>query len=609
MAPSVNMKLAGATLLATSALAQQAYNHTASGYPTITTGPDASATTFDRFAASTYLPLTDFSNEQLALLWEQVGAISSAAINSTVSPTPEPSVYPKPNYLHPLVPAYISEVEDAKLPDDFLWGVASAALQVEGAAADEGKGPSVWDFLPHRWANSVLDNTTADVAANSYYLYKQDSLRLKALGIQSYSFSISWPRVIPFGKGPVNEQGVKHYDDFFEDLLSNDIKAVVTLFHWDTPLALFNSYGAWTSEEIVADFVRYAKLMITRYDHQTTVWYTFNEPQYCNWRFSGYPYGSLLPSYNGIGTGGVKAAFLCGHYTLLAHAEVYDWYKNVFKGTKPMSFKNSANWITPNSTSAADAEAVQRVNDYNMGWFGGPWTDGDYPESLRSTLGDLLPTFTQEQKDKIKGSADFYALDGYTANIAAAPPNGIAACAANSSDPNFPSCAVTATVQPDGFPIGPNSDAGATWLWSTPGGIRPYLSFIENEYFPKVKGKGIVVSEFGFADPAESSFNTLGQILWDLRRADYVQGFLDNILAARVLDGVNVTGVFAWAIYDNFEWNSGLGTKFGLQYVNLTSQERHPKASMFQFLNWFKLHGQDQTATANITAPIGHKRI
>ncbi|KAK3115684.1 hypothetical protein LTR53_004747 [Teratosphaeriaceae sp. CCFEE 6253] len=604
MAPSVVNKVAGVTLLAAAA---SAYNHTntVAPYPTITSAESYSSTTFNTASASTYLPITDFSNEQLAFLWDQVGAIATAAINTTVSPTPEPSVYPKPGYLHPLVPAYISEIEDAKLPEDFLWGVASAALQVEGAAAAEGKGPSVWDFLPHRWANSIADNTTADIAANSYYLYKQDSLRLKALGIKAYSFSISWPRVIPFGKGPVNAQGIAHYDDFFEDLRGNGIEAVVTLFHWDTPLALFNSYGAWTSEEIVADFVNYAKIVIERYDKYTSVWYTFNEPQYCNWRFSNYPYGTLLPSYNGIGTGGVKAAFLCGHYTLLAHAEVYNWYKNEYKGTKPMTFKNSANWIIPNSTSAADAEAVSRVNDYNMGWFGGPWTDGDYPASLKDTLGDLLPEFTQEQKDLIKGSADFYALDGYTANVAAAPPNGIAACAANSSDPNFPSCAVTAIVQPDGFPIGPNSDPGATWLWSTPGGIRPYLSFIVNEYFPTVPS--IVVSEFGFADPYESAFSTLPQILWDLRRADYIQGFLDGILAARALDGVNVTGIFAWAIYDNFEWNSGLGTKFGLQYVNLTSQERHPKASMFQFLNWFQLHGGDTTATANITSPVGHK--
>jgi WD repeat-containing protein 26 len=451
--------------------------------------------------------------------------------------------------------------------------------------ADNGR-----DLIPHRWVNSIADNSTGDVATNNYYLYKQDNARLKALGIPSYSFSISWPRIFPFGSGPVNPQGVAHYDDLISDLVSRGIKPVVTLFHWDTPLALFNQYGAWTSEKIVQDFVNYAKYVIERYDRYVDVWYTFNEPQYCNWRFSTYPYGTILPSYNGIGKGGTKAEFLCGHYTLLAHATVSNWYRNEFKGKKPMTFKNSANWAVANSTSAADKAALQRVNDYNMGWFGGPWTnDGDYPATLKDTLGDLLPKFTQDQKNMIKGSCDFYAIDGYTAYYVAAPPNGIDACTKNQSDPNYPQCAVQLTVAPDGFPIGPNADAGATWLWSTPFGIRPFLNFIAKEYFP-VKPPSIVVSEFGFSDPAEGSFSTLPQILWDLRRADYIQSFLDNILAAKVLDGVNVTGIFAWAIYDNFEWNSGLATKFGLQYVNLTSQERHPKASMFQFLNFFKKH-------------------
>lgn len=466
----------------------------------------------------------------------------------------------------------------------------SLALQVEGAANADGKGPSSWDLIPHRWVNSIADNTTADVASNNYYYYKVDNARLKTLGIQSYSFSVSWPRVFPFGSGPVNPQGVEFYDNLISDLQANGIKAVPTLFHWDTPLALFNSYGAWTSEKIVADYVRYAKYIIERYDQYVDAWYTFNEPQYCNWRFSGYPFGTIFPSYNGIGTGGVKARFLCGHYTLLAHAEVSNWYHNVYKGKKPMTFKNSANYIIANSSSAADKAAVGRVNDYNMGWFGQPWRDdGDYPQTLKDTLGDLLPKFTQAQKNMLKGSCDFYAIDGYTTYYASAPPNGIEACTSNRSDPNFPDCAPTSSVAPDGFPIGPNSDAGATWLYSTPTGIRKFLSFITKDYFPKVKS--IVVSEFGFAEPAEATFNTLPQILWDLRRADYIQSFLDNILAARVLDGVNVTGAFAWAIYDNYEWTSGLGTKFGLQYVNLTSYERHPKASMFQFLNWFKQHG------------------
>jgi beta-glucosidase/6-phospho-beta-glucosidase/beta-galactosidase len=485
-----------------------------------------------------------------------------------------------------------------------------AAFQIEGGANADGKGPSVWDLIPHRWTNSIADNTTGDVSANSYYYYKTDSSRLQALGIPAYSFSIGWSRVFPFGSGPVNEAGIKFYDNVVDDLLSRKIIPVITLFHWDTPLALFNSYGAWTSESIVADYVRYAKYIISRYDKYVHAWITFNEPQYCNWRFSNYPFGTILPSYNGIGKGGVKARFLCGHNTLLAHAEVYDWYRNEFKGTKPITMKNSANYVIANSTSDADKEAVGRVNDYNMGWFGQCWRDdGDYPETLKSTLEpfDLLPKFTQAQKDKLKGSCDFYAIDGYNSYYAAAPPNGIEACISNQTDTNFPDCSLTSSVQPNGFPMGPNSDAGATWLYSTPVGIRKFLNFITKVYFPSSAAKGIMVTEFGFADPDEAGFNTLPQILWDLRRADYIQSFLDNILAARVLDKVNVTGIFGWAIYDNFEWNSGLGTKFGLQYVNLTSYERTPKASMFQFLNWFKKHGaKGITAIDNATMPIDY---
>ena len=231
--------------------------------------------------------------------------------------------------------------------------------------------------------------------------------------------------------------------------------------------------------------------------------------------------------------------------------------------------------------------AVQRQNDYNMGWFGQCWTEsGDYPDTLKETLEpfDLLPSFTQEQKDKLKGSCDFFAVDAYNALYVSAPPNGIANCTSNMTDTNFPDCAPTTHLQPNGFPMGPNADAGAAWLYSTPTAVRKFLNFIAKEYFPASAAKGLMVTEFGFADPDEQNFNTLEQILWDLRRADYIQSFLDNILAARVLDGVNVTGIFGWSLVDNYEWNSGMGTKFGLQYLNLTSYERHPKASMFQFL-------------------------
>ena len=459
---------------------------------------------------------------------------------------------------------------------------------MQGAAKAEGKGPSVWDLLSHRVPNQVADNSTADVVASHYYLYKQDFARLKALGITAFSPSISWPRIFPFGKGPVNEAGVAHYDDVIASLVANGIKPAVTLFHWDTPLALFNEYGAWSDRQIVDDYFNYATFIIQRYDQYVDHWFTINEPQYCNWQYSTYPAGVYYPAYHNI-TGGLPARFTCGHYTLLAHAKVAKWYHEEFKGRGRISFKNSGNYFEPNSTSAGDVEAAQRQYDYSLGWFNNPvWNDGDYPASLRTTLGDLLPNFTAEESAMVKGSCDFFAIDGYTAYYAGALPN-FAACVANRSDPAYPECSLSESTDPDGFPIGPASDPGASWLYSTPVGIRRFLTHITTVLFPSVPD--IMVSEFGFAEPYEGLESSLNTILWDLRRSDYYQSFLDNILASIVYDGVNVTGAWGWAIFDNFEWGSGIGTRFGLQYTNYTDLTRTPKASMFTFLNWFKSHG------------------
>lgn len=295
----------------------------------------------------------------------------------------------------------------------------------------------------------------------------------------------------------------------------------------------------------------------------------------------------------------MPARIACSYYTILAHAKVAKWYHEVFKGKGRISFKNSGNYYEPNNTSSAgDIDAMNRNYAFVLGWFGGCWTDGDYPPIVKDTLGSMLDnyTFTQEEKDMIKGSCDFYAIDAYTGYLATALPNGSASCAANSSDPNFPECAGSSSVAADGFPLGPPADNGVAWLYSTPVAIRRFLSVITKDLFPNVTD--IVVSEFGFAEPFEGDQTSLSTILWDLRRADYYQSFLDNILAAKVLDGVNVTGAFGWAIFDNFEWFSGSHVKFGLQYLNETSLERYPKASMFQFLDWFKQKGGASLGTS-----------
>ncbi|CAZ79232.1 unnamed protein product [Tuber melanosporum] len=550
---------------------------------------------FNASAGTTELPNTDYSNERLGFLWNQVGPVAThAKVTATIEPTPEATLV-GPGGFHPLVAStFSSELTGVKLPPNFAWGLSASAYQIEGAAKDEGRGPSIWDLLSHRVPNQVADNSTGDVLGQHYYLYKQDFARLKTMGTPYYSPSISWPRIFPFGHGPVNEAGVKHYDDVIAEMVKNGIKPAISLFHWDTPLALFNEYGGWTNRKIVDDYVNYAKFVISRYDKYVPVWFTINEPQYCNWQYSYYPAGTYYPSY-GVGPG-LKARFLCGHHTLLAHAKVAKWYHEEFKGKGKITFKNSGNYFQANSTSEADKVAVQRSYDFVLGWFGGPWTDGDYPQSLKDTLRDLLPKFTQQEKNIIKGSCDFFAIDAYTAFYAGALQRGsLKDCTSNSSYPGYPECAATSSSDPNGFGIGPGADLGAGWLKSTPGGIRKFLKAITQDLFPSV-GE-IMVSEFGFSEPFESSFTNIQDALWDLRRADYLQGFMDNILMAIHHDKINVTGAFIWSIckfclvHDNFEWGSGIKTRFGVQHLDYTSLERIPKASTFQMLNWFKTHG------------------
>ncbi|PQE24683.1 glycoside hydrolase family 1 protein [Rutstroemia sp. NJR-2017a WRK4] len=552
-------------------------------------------------AATTTLTY-QYTNEELAMLWNQVGSIAVGPITTTVEPTPEPTAYPRPGPYHPLVPTYDTSLNNSSLPDDFIWGLAASSYQIEGAAKDEGKGPSIWDLLAHRDYNAVADNSTGDIVGSHYWLYKQDFARLASLKVPYFSPSFSChesgittdqirPRFFPFGNGPVNEQGVKHYDDVIATMVALGIKPAVTLFHWDTPLALFNSYGAWTDERIVDDYFNYAKFVISRYDEHVPIWYTFNEPQYCNWQYASYPAGNNkgnYPAYHNI-TGGLAARIACSHYSILAHAKVAKWYHEEFHGKGRITFKNSGNFFAPNSTSEADADSVARNYEFVLGWFNGCWRDGDYSDMLKETLGSMLPNFTQAEKDMIKGSCDFFAIDGYTGYLATGIEGGSAACAANSSAPGYPECAGSSALASDGFPLGPSADPGVNWLQSTPLGIRKFLNVITKELFPTAPD--VVVSEFGFAEPFEGELNNLQSILWDLRRADYYRGFLDNILAAKVVDGVNVTGAFGWAIFDNFEWFSGSKVKFGLQYLNQTSMERVPKASMFQFLDWFDEHG------------------
>ncbi|KAM0132645.1 hypothetical protein ACHAP3_006315 [Botrytis cinerea] len=532
-------------------------------------------------------------NINVQQLWDLfVGPVETATINTTVSATPVPTseLIPPPPLHYSSFPSgaqvpLAQKNESWKFPSGFWWGVASAAYQIEGAAADEGRGPSIWDVFTHNAAAKVtLFNDTGDVGDNQYYLYKQDIARIAALGVPYYSFSISWSRILPFGKGPVNELALQHYEDLIDTCIEYGVKPIVTLFHWDTPLFLQNTYGGWLSPNIIEDFVAYSKIVFSRYGDKVPHWFTVNEPiVFCTTYPlpSGYFTSTTIPSK--------QQPYYCGHHVLLAHAESYHLFKSLgLNGT--LSFKNNGGYKIPLTNSSEDAVATQRAWDFNEGWFANPvYINGDYPSYLKTYLDTIPLTFNESQKALINGTADLFAHDAYTSSYYMAPDTGTDACTSNSSHSLFPGCFNTTNVNTDGWLIGAAADPLAGWLHNAVDWVPAFLKYIQDTWPSK---GGIAVSEFGFADPFEYEKTLLSDIRTDTSRTLYYKQYMEAILLS-ISEGVNVVGCLAWSIMDNLEWASGNHVKFGMQYVNLTTGERYYKASFFEYVNAFKLYAED----------------
>ncbi|ESZ93546.1 glycoside hydrolase family 1 protein [Sclerotinia borealis F-4128] len=555
---------------------------------TASTGTTPTATVENPEAFTTSITLN------VQQLWDLfVGPVATAATNITVSATPIPTseLIPPPPLYYPSFPTgaqvpLAPKNESWKFPSGFWWGVASAAYQIEGAVADEGRGPSVWDVFTHNAAAKItLFNDTGDVGDNQYYLYKQDIARIAALGVPYYSFSISWSRILPFGRGPVNELALQHYEDLIDTCIEYGVQPVVTLYHWDLPLFLQNTYGGWLSPNIVEDFVAYAKIVFSRYGHKVPHWFTMNEPiVFC----TSYPYPTHYFTRTSIPP--KQQPYYCGHHVLLAHAETYHLFQSLsLPGT--LSFKNNGGHKIPFSNSSLDTLAVQRAWDFNEGWFANPvYINGDYPPHLKTYLDTIPLTFTASQKSRINGTADLFAHDAYTSSYYMAPDSGIEACTSNSSHELFPGCYNTTNVGENGWLIGAAADPLASWLHSAVDWVPAFLKYIQ-ETWPS-RG-GIVVSEFGFAEPFEYQKTLLSDIRTDTSRSLYYKQYMEAILLA-ISEGINVVGCLAWSIMDNLEWREGYHVKFGMQYVNFTTGERFYKASFFEYVNAFVVYAEDE---------------
>lgn len=494
--------------------------------------------------------------------------------------------------------------------EEFLWGAATAAYQIEGAAREDGRGACIWDTFG-KLDGKIANGDTGDVAADSYHKYKEDVALLKSMNLNSYRFSISWSRLLPTGRlsGGINARGVAYYNSLINELVKNGIEPLVTLYHWDLPQSLHDDYGGWLSEDVVEDFSDYAELCFKEFGDRVKMWATLNEP----WSFTymGYGVGSFAPgrcSDRERCSDGDSSTepYIAAHNALNAHAAAVSLYRRQFqadqKGKIGIVINHDFGWGMSIS-SAEDSEAAERHNVFQSAWFGDPITFGDYPEMMKELVGSRLPEFTSEQSRLLRGSYDFLGLNHYTTRfytMAGSPEAELARAANEGKRVLFDSAGDVGSgwladqkvveTQRDvrGNNAGPQG--ASPWLQAVPSGFKDTIMWNSHRYSTDDGPPVIYITENGCDVPGESEM-ALAELLRDEWRIVYYSTYLRAMQEAQEM-GADVRGYFAWSLLDNFEWADGYDYRFGLVYVDYQSPQRTrtPKESS----RWYGDYVQSQ---------------
>ncbi|XP_050284226.1 beta-glucosidase 17-like [Quercus robur] len=468
----------------------------------------------------------------------------------------------------------------SSFPTGFIFGAGSAAYQSEGAANTDGRGPSTWDIFTKKHPEKIADGSNGDMADDFYHRYKEDIKLMKKIGLDSFRFSISWSRILPKGKlsGGVNAMGVKFYNNLINELLYNGIKPFVTLFHYDPPQALEDEYGGLLSPKIVNDYRDYVDFCFKTFGDRVKHWVTLNEPN--NLGVNGYTSGTFAPgrcsSYLGNCTAGNSAteSYIVAHHLILAHGAAVKLYKDKYQPYQKgiIGITIVSHWFMPKYNTSACSEAASRALDFTFGWFAHPITYGDYPQSMKSLVGNRLPKFTEVESKLLKGSLDFLGLNYYTTNYAES-------ATSNSVNISYVTDRrLTLTTEKNGTPIG--TPTALDWLYVYPKGIRELMLYIKKNY----NNPMIYITENGVADENNSSL-PIKDVLKDSLRIRYHYAHL-SYLSKAIKEGVNVKGYYAWSFFDDFEWDAGYSVRFGLTFVDFKNNlKRHLKYSAY----WFKM--------------------
>ncbi len=446
------------------------------------------------------------------------------------------------------------------LGPDFMWGAATAAYQVEGAAAEDGRGPSIWDTFSHT-PGRVLGGDTGDVATDHYHRLDEDLDLMRRLQIGAYRFSISWPRVQPGGTGPVNPAGLDFYSRLVDGLLERGIAPVATLYHWDLPQELDDA-GGWPARDTALRFAEYARLVGTALADRVRVWTTLNEP-WCS-AFLGHASGVHAP-----GRTDPAASLAAAHHLNLAHGLAVRELRAVIPTGVDVSVALNVHQIRPASDSDEDADAARRVDAVGNRVFLGPMLDGAYPADLLDDTASITDWSFVQDGDEALASApvDLLGVNYYTPTVVAAwdgasPRQGSGGHGDGAGSP-WPGCD---DVE---FPRQPGPTTAMGWAIDA-GGLEDVLLRLHRDH-PDLP---LMITENGaaFPDVVED-----GRV-HDNARIAYLADHLGAVGRARA-SGVDVRGYFVWSLLDNFEWAYGYSRRFGIVHVDYDTLRRTPKDS------------------------------
>lgn len=431
-----------------------------------------------------------------------------------------------------------------KFPSNFLFGVATSAPQVEGGFDEDGKGLNIWDVFS-RTPNVIADHTRPDVTCDMYHKWEDDFRLMKELNIQSYRFSFSWSRIIPAGKGQINQKGLDYYKRMIDKMYQYDIVPNATIYHWDLPYELERE-GGWLNRDIINWYGEYASVLFREFGNDIPIWTTINEPIAT---YVGYAFGVFAP-----GRKGEQFGRQANHHVLLAHGEgVQRFRQEHLKDAKIGIVVDIWHHHPLRKEVQADIDLAELENEKTYRSYLNPIFKGCYTQPLLNYMkeNNCIPHMEQDDMEKISQPIDFFGLNCY---------NRVLDCADEQIGREKKKKVVGGNFMDNGTEFYPKA-------------VYDAIHILKEQYNVNIP---IYITENGAYNCSEE-IGADGKI-HDVERIRYIEGFLEWIGKA-IEEGIDIRGYYLWSLLDNWEWSAGYTFRYGIVHTNFETQERICKDS------------------------------